>query len=39
VFERAGGAGYRGAVVERRTPAVAVCKTVLLNWVWVRRYV
>ena len=36
---RAGCAGYRGAVVVRRTPVVAVCKTVLVNGVWVRRCV
>jgi hypothetical protein len=39
VFERAGSAGYRGAVVVRRTPVIAACKTVLVNGVSVRRCV
>ncbi len=34
---RAGCAGYRGAVVVRRTPVVAACRRVLINGVWVRR--
>jgi len=34
---RAGCAGHRGAVVVRRTPVVAACRTVLVNGVWVRR--
>jgi len=37
---RAGCAGAAGAVVVRRPPvAVAACRTVLVNGVWVRRCV
>ena len=36
---RAGCAGARGAVVVRRPPVVAACRTVLVNGVWVRRCV
>jgi hypothetical protein len=36
---RAGCAGARGAVVVRRAPVVAACRTVLVNGVWVRRCV
>ena len=36
---RAGCAGARGAVVVRRTPVVAACRTVLVNGVRVRRCV
>jgi hypothetical protein len=36
---RAGCAGYRGAVVVRRPPVVAACRSVLVNGVWVRRCV
>jgi hypothetical protein len=34
---RAGCAGARGAVVVRRPPVVAACRSVLVNGVWVRR--
>jgi hypothetical protein len=36
---RAGCAGARGAVVVRRPPVVAACRTVLVNGVWVKRCV
>ena len=36
---RAGCAGARGAVVVRRPPVVAACRTVLINGVWVKRCV
>jgi hypothetical protein len=36
---RAGCAGAGGAVVVRRAPVVAACRSVLVNGVWVRRCV
>ena len=36
---RAGCAGARGAVVVRRAPVAAACRSVLVNGVWVRRCV
>jgi len=36
---RAGCAGYHGAVVVRRPVVAPVCRSVLVNGVWVRRCV